>query len=128
MIIVCPQCESRYELGDDRLPQMGRAVRCTRCRAEWLAYPEPEEIGSLDDMPPRALEAAMTEAEVLTTTIDGADPAFADDPPVLLSAENVEAIAARSAPRRPRTKGGSRRLRPRPVHVAVAAALALLLA
>ena len=43
MIIVCPQCESRYDVAEESLPEAGRAVRCTRCLAEWTAFPGPDE-------------------------------------------------------------------------------------
>src|SRR3954452_17351 len=75
MIIVCPQCESRYELIEAILPDEGRMVRCTRCRAEWMAFPEPDEPAGLDDHafvarpPPMAqdedMEAGAEDGETL---------------------------------------------------------------
>jgi len=39
MLIVCPQCESRYEIADATVPETGRTVRCARCRTEWTVTP-----------------------------------------------------------------------------------------
>lgn len=79
MIIVCPQCESRYELDDASLPQAGRTVRCVRCRAQWLAFPDGEDQASSEDRPDLPLEgvdAAYDEADhsdTLTRAIELAD-------------------------------------------------------
>jgi len=37
MIITCPACGARYDAPDDAIPEAGRMVRCSACRAEWLA-------------------------------------------------------------------------------------------
>lgn len=39
MRLTCPACETAYELPDDAVPEGGRWVRCSACRAEWLARP-----------------------------------------------------------------------------------------
>lgn len=57
MIIVCPQCESRYAIGEDHLLDAGRQVRCARCRAEWIAYP------AEDDGDPTGDSSTPAEAE-----------------------------------------------------------------
>jgi predicted Zn finger-like uncharacterized protein len=108
MIIVCPQCESRYELPEETVPQAGRTVRCTRCRAEWLAFAEPDDPAGLDDMapPPRlALEEALTD-EAAEPALDAAiREAEADlsiehePPPELTRAVNVDTVEAQAAKR-----------------------------
>ena len=39
MLLTCPACSARYEVPATALPAEGRVVRCTNCRAEWLARP-----------------------------------------------------------------------------------------
>jgi predicted Zn finger-like uncharacterized protein len=108
MIIVCPQCESRYELPEATVPQAGRTVRCTRCRAEWQAFAEPDDGAGLGDMapPPRlALDEALTD-EPAEPMLDAAireaeaDLAIEHEPaPELTRAVNVDTVEARAAKR-----------------------------
>ncbi|SEA37439.1 zinc-ribbon domain-containing protein [Rubrimonas cliftonensis] len=37
MQITCPACAAVYEAPDDAIPEGGRMVRCSACRAEWRA-------------------------------------------------------------------------------------------
>src|ERR1044072_4424696 len=46
MILTCPQCATRYQMDDDKLPSGGRKVRCTKGGHVWfhetpIAPPEP---------------------------------------------------------------------------------------
>jgi predicted Zn finger-like uncharacterized protein len=38
MLIVCPTCESRYDIASDAIGAAGRSVRCSRCRTEWRVF------------------------------------------------------------------------------------------
>lgn len=38
MLIVCPTCESRYDIAADAIGAGGRSVRCSRCRTEWRVF------------------------------------------------------------------------------------------
>ncbi|MCB9992304.1 MAG: zinc-ribbon domain-containing protein [Hyphomicrobiaceae bacterium] len=42
MIIVCPNCNARYELAAKALGDAGRKVQCANCKTSWRAFPEPE--------------------------------------------------------------------------------------
>jgi predicted Zn finger-like uncharacterized protein len=37
MLIVCPSCETSYEVSPETLGETGRTVRCARCHQEWFA-------------------------------------------------------------------------------------------
>jgi predicted Zn finger-like uncharacterized protein len=130
MIIVCPQCESRYELSDDSLPEAGRAVRCTRCRAEWLAFPEPDEAQA-PSAPANAahLDGTMSEDgdEVLTAAaIEDAFRRDAEPHATEPHHESVEEVAARASPKPRKAKRAGRRWRmlPKGRHLALVASLA----
>jgi predicted Zn finger-like uncharacterized protein len=130
MIIVCPQCESRYELGDGSLPQTGRTVRCTRCRAEWLAFPEPDEAEAYSNMAYASpLEARIAEDgdELMTAPPieDGLDldaHSRAPEP----RHESVEEVAARARPKPRKARRAGRRwhILPKGRHFALVASLA----
>ena len=44
MIITCNSCETKYRLGDDRVPAAGIRVRCPKCRFVWRLTPPPVTI------------------------------------------------------------------------------------
>jgi predicted Zn finger-like uncharacterized protein len=122
MIIVCPQCESRYELDEDRLSNDGRLVRCVRCRAEWAAYPVPHGPDGLDDRPfvrqGQEHATALSEAAILPQTLSPPQPEPKPEPQERTRPDEpgaqlfVEAASTREA-RLPRPeKRASRRRRP----------------
>lgn len=39
MQIVCPHCDTHYDVRDEALGPAGRTVRCARCKETWLALP-----------------------------------------------------------------------------------------
>jgi len=49
MIITCPNCETRYEVDEERFHPDGRSVRCAECAESWFV-PAPEPIEY--DFPP----------------------------------------------------------------------------
>jgi predicted Zn finger-like uncharacterized protein len=40
VFVVCESCSTRFRLDDDRIPAKGRLVRCSQCKATFLARPE----------------------------------------------------------------------------------------
>ncbi len=58
MRIVCPACETAYDV-PDRVVSPGRSLRCARCRTQWVPSPdlpeeEAEEAEALGESLPRA--------------------------------------------------------------------------
>lgn len=43
MIVTCDGCQTKYLLGDDKVPEGGIRVRCPKCRYVWRLTPEPAE-------------------------------------------------------------------------------------
>lgn len=99
MIIVCPQCESRYEIAESFLRPEGRTVRCARCRSEWEVFappvaeplPSDPEAAWMDAAAPEATEpeAQDTDAVLLHGLPDFDATAAAPD--------SIEAVAEREA-------------------------------
>lgn len=53
MILICPQCATRYQVDEATFPPSGRAVRCAKCRHIWH-HPDPAtEIASGPVLRPR---------------------------------------------------------------------------
>jgi predicted Zn finger-like uncharacterized protein len=59
MILTCPECATRYFVGDDQVGATGRTVKCAACRHRWTAHAEPEldlsisgEEGAIGREPP----------------------------------------------------------------------------
>jgi predicted Zn finger-like uncharacterized protein len=39
MIIVCPDCKTKYNVPSKAVPDNGRKVKCKNCQHEWIQYP-----------------------------------------------------------------------------------------
>jgi predicted Zn finger-like uncharacterized protein len=50
MIVQCPQCETKFNLPDEKVKPEGVKVRCSRCRHVFTA--EPPQVGGFDDLFP----------------------------------------------------------------------------
>ena len=80
MLIVCPSCETSYDVEAATLQPDGRRVRCVRCRNVWLAEPSRADkllaaAGALGPVPEMADTAQSTVAEAIS---EAAETAAAD--------------------------------------------------
>lgn len=99
MRLVCPNCDAKYEVPDDAVPEGGRDVQCSSCGHAWFQMRPEAEIAAEeeaalfgDDLPPPVEEATETETQ--------AEPEVAPEPAVEAEAkpESVAEVAPEPAP------------------------------
>jgi predicted Zn finger-like uncharacterized protein len=99
MLIVCPNCETSYDVSAASLGAEGRQVRCVRCREVWFATPAAESS------PAAAATGAVDALAAAAADGGGADAAAADAPmdedpaPEPASDEDLANLAVRAAGR-----------------------------
>ncbi len=90
MILVCPDCSSRFKVKPEAIGDAGRMVRCAKCGNKWHAGPEdlidPEDLKSLSaaakaGKQPAAKKAAAQKAGTKKAGTQKAAPAKAAPPP-----------------------------------------------
>ncbi|MFK5927566.1 MAG: DUF3426 domain-containing protein [Desulfuromusa sp.] len=67
MIIVCPECSTKFNIDSDRIPDGGAKVRCARCKHVFLAE-KPLEQGSPSFVAIETVQADPTVAENMSET------------------------------------------------------------
>lgn len=81
MILICPNCSSRYLLSSSALGEEGREVRCAKCDHEWFARPDTsdslENYNAIDEEDVQARMEALRED--LESDDDEAPPSSGDD-------------------------------------------------
>lgn len=122
MLIICPDCESSYEVEAAAIGPAGRKVRCTECGAVWLARQAessaPEEPAETP-APEPAAAPALAEAEeidaeaeeVVEAAAEGADRRLRDAD--FAAPAPIEAIISNPALQEAKTAAGNSRRRPR---------------
>lgn len=60
MLIVCPNCASRYEIAEAKIGTGGRKVRCASCQTTWQIEPQQaSEAGAAAEILPSDFQAAI---------------------------------------------------------------------
>jgi len=62
MIIVCPECSTKFNVSSDRIPNGGTKVRCARCKHVFLAEKLPEAPEIAEELTPVAAETPAPES------------------------------------------------------------------
>ena len=71
MIIVCPECSTKFNVKSDRIPDGGAKVRCARCKHVFLAEkPLEQEVAPAKEISPVQEELSSQENFVETTSTE----------------------------------------------------------
>ncbi len=84
MLIVCPNCASRYEIAEAKIGTGGRKVRCASCQTTW-------------QIEPLQIVAAQPADEVLQSDLDAAIPDLPNAPSPEQTAAELEEELRRAA-------------------------------
>jgi len=84
MLIICPNCETSYDVSAASLGDGGRTVRCVRCKKTWFATPPAEP----------SPESFATASAAASAYQQGATAAAAEGPPAETAADDDWAAAA----------------------------------
>ena len=63
MIVVCPECRTRYLVDPRALGASGRRVRCAQCSHTWHHQPPPEALAEAETVAPPPVSEAPPRAE-----------------------------------------------------------------
>ena len=86
MRLVCPNCEAKYEVPEDAIPDVGRDVQCASCGHSWFQM-RPRPAGAVAEPP----QPATAEPELTTPELADAE-AVASDSVALAEAGPAEAV------------------------------------
>ena len=124
MIVICPECATRYLIDPRALGVMGRSVRCTHCSHVWMQLP-PEDAPRRVDLPlpgtekPQAARPAP-QARALPPPPQSAPPA-----PPKITPVPQQVAAPPPAPARADAAGNTAARRGSPVLVIALLAIAI---
>lgn len=88
MILVCPQCATRYIVPDSAIGPGGRSVRCAACRHSW--FQEGAQLPTREEAVPVMAEAAGVTAAAAAETIPPVSELAAPAPPPSMQFDRPE--------------------------------------
>jgi predicted Zn finger-like uncharacterized protein len=90
MRIVCPKCDSQYEVSEDAIPEAGRDVQCAKCSEIWFQDPPNHASASVKEAAPAqtpepevqyepdsveaAIQSAFKDTETTAQTAESSTP------------------------------------------------------
>jgi predicted Zn finger-like uncharacterized protein len=99
MRLVCPNCEAKYEVPEDAIPETGRDVQCANCGHAWYQMrPRAAEAAATAVAPPAPAPAAAPEPVVEVAEVPAAPTEAPDPEPVAVVAEPTLEPEQESAP------------------------------
>ncbi len=79
MVVVCEKCETRFHLGDSRVPAKGARVRCSRCKhVFFITPPESGEADVIDEVVAEVTGAGGTSVPEVARDLLDPDPEGAE--------------------------------------------------
>ena len=90
MIISCENCNKRFEVGDNLIPEQGRLLQCSSCNHKWffkkteklIEKKEPKKIIKENDnkiLSETFIEKTIEEEEITSTTVNEENLSEIDD-------------------------------------------------
>jgi predicted Zn finger-like uncharacterized protein len=126
MLIICPDCETSYEVEPADLGARGRKVRCAECGSVWRAASEAEKPAAAPDLHPDELADKAVEVEIEEIDVPETAPLPIEAAEDVIVVENSP--PRRKGQRRPRGTAPRAMSRPRFMQIMAAAGLAVLVA
>ncbi len=74
MVVTCPECSTRFNLADERIPEAGAKLRCARCRHVFMVH------RLVSEEPEKEKPQATEEEETVTDFSSGSDEVMPDKP------------------------------------------------
>jgi predicted Zn finger-like uncharacterized protein len=79
VVVVCEKCETRFHLGDSRVPAKGAQVRCSRCKhVFFISSPESGEADVIDEVVAEVTGAGGTSMSEVVRDLLDPDPEGAE--------------------------------------------------